>query len=113
VRYSLYQRLGCQLSHLGPQPDPVLRSRWARRYALVLVWWAAAGWPLVVAHLWPAVAQFVIWGLVGGPVVLVICVVGCVVLAGIQPWFTRRLRARQRLVLSTLDSASGGLLRRA
>jgi hypothetical protein len=46
----------------------VKRSYWARRYALSLLWWAAAGWPLAVAHIWTAVAQFAIWGLLGTPI---------------------------------------------
>ena len=44
------------------------RSYWARRYALSLLAWAAAGWPLAVAHIWTAVAQFAIWGLLGTPI---------------------------------------------
>jgi hypothetical protein len=39
--------------------------------------------------------------------VLVICVVWYVMFAGIQLWFARRLRARQRQVLSTVDGAAG------
>jgi hypothetical protein len=34
-----------------------------------LLWWTAAGWPLAVAHIWTAVAQFAIWGLLGTPII--------------------------------------------